>query len=918
MAVALGFIEPVAEVGVRESPLFVPVVEGRIGGDGGASRGVGWADFDSDGDPDLVVSNTNGQWNAFYRKAPESFRKESDPGASPGGAVAAAAGNAEGVAWVDIDGDGDLDLHIVTRGEEPDLLFDNRGEEGLVRLIEGHLLSPAGRSMACWADLDGDGWLDVFLVGSGEDQRNALFRNHGAWRFEEAPLPPEAVGTGAARACSWGDPDDDGLPDLYVANAREPNVLLRNRGAFRLESDLDAGHAVEHVGYSYGVSWADFDGDGHQDLFVANFDVENALYRNDGTGRLERVTEGAIATEEGGASKGHAWGDYDLDGRLDLFVANGTYRPDMRNFLYLNREDEGFERIWAGEFAAHADTSAGAAWADIDGDGDLDLFVANWGSGDQVNRLYRNTASETTGRAWIGFRLRAEGPNTQAWGARLRARAVIRGEPRWMSRWNVPTTGYASQNQLLVHFGLGDAERVDSLVVQWPSGRKEVHTDLEARRYWTLVEGGRPSEPPRSVAQQVTSDETVASVASDIHALVLPQAEAELVSGVILVAQGEQILFERAYGFANWELRTSATPSTRFGIASITKPMTELVVQSLARAGRLDLEAPVETYLPGFPRGPEGGAPTVRHLLTHRAGVPHRVTDAAEETQGLSPAAIVERVEATGLLFEPGSRRLYSSAGFTCLARVIEVVEDKPFDAVLAERVFRPAGMTSATGETGQRLLPRRAMPYRLGADDGRLVVKNAPYKDLRFLTGAGSVYATPRDLLRLVRAVESGAFGSEAAERAFSGDPTAWRGWTGRTNGYEAFLDVLPAEGLVFVFLNNLQSAANWQLRDRIRNLLVGQPAAAVPLPPPVAEPFEDPEALVGSYGPAEIRLEDGALFRGDNEFYPVDGQRYYIPASGTVMRFRRDSAGTADAIVTIGGDGEERILPRSEEAGQ
>lgn len=481
------------------SPLFVPVTEGRIGGDGGASRGVGWADFDSDGDPDLVVSNTNRQWNAFYVNAPEGFRKESDPNVSPFGAVAASAANAEGVAWVDVDGDGDLDLHVVTRGREPDLLFDNRREEGLIRVTDGPLVRAASGSMGCWADVDGDGWLDVFLAGYGDGARNVLFRNLGDWRFEEIELPPEAVGAGTARACSWGDPDDDGLPDLYVANAREPNVLLRNGGAFRLEPDTGAGHVVEHVGYSYGLSWADFDGDGHQDLFVANFDVENALYRNDGTGRLVRVAEGGIATQEGGASKGHAWGDYDLDGRLDLFVANGTYGPDMRNFLYLNQGNGRFERVETGNFAVHADTSAGAAWADMDADGDLDLFVANWGSADQVNRLYRNTTSETTGRSWIGLRLRAEGPNTHAWGAKVRAKAVIREETRWMTRWNVPTTGYASQNQLLVHFGLDDAERVDSLVVRWPSGREGLHTDLEARRYWTLREGaaGTASKPSR-------------------------------------------------------------------------------------------------------------------------------------------------------------------------------------------------------------------------------------------------------------------------------------------------------------------------------------------------------------------------------------------------------------------------------------
>lgn len=216
-------------------------------------------------------------------------------------------------------------------------------------------------------------------------------------------------------------------------------------------------------------------------------------------------------------------------------------------------------------------------------------------------------------------------------------------------------------------------------------------------------------------------------------------------------------------------------------------------------------------------------------------------------------------MRARGPLFEPGTRREYSNAGFTVLARVVEVVEDRPFGAVLAERVFPSAGMASALDETGQRLMPRRAMQYRLGADDERLVVKRAPYENLRFLTGAGSVHARARDLLRFVRAIRAGTFGDDLAEDALRGD------------------------------------------------------AAAVPLPPPVVEPGEVPTTLVGTYGPAEITLVDGRLFRGDNEFYPIEGRRYYIAASGTVIRFRRDSAGAVDAVVSIGGGGRASILPRS-----
>lgn len=417
------------------------------------------------------------------------------------------------------------------------------------------------------------------------------------------------------------------------------------------------------------------------------------------------------------------------------------------------------------------------------------------------------------------------------------------------------------------------------------------------------------SLPP---AQGASGDEALATAAPRIEALVEPQAEAGLFSGVILVARGDQILFRRGYGYASWELRVPNSPSTRFGIASITKPMTGALVELLAKEGRIELTSAVEKYLPGFPKGPNGGAPTVENLLFHRAGVPHRVTSALDETGALVPSDIVRRVEAAGLLFEPGSRRLYSSAGYTCLARIVEIVEGKPYEQVLRERIFEPAKMTSATSETGHSLMVNRALPHRLGAMGRKIVVKTAPYKDLRFLTGAGSVFAAADDLLRFARAVQSGEFGGEAPQEDDSAKRT-WTSWSGRTNGYESWVDILPAEDLTLVLLSNLQSAANWQAREQIKNILDGKPAVPIPLPPAVAARFEDPASLVGTYGAAAITFVDGELFRGDNEFYPIDQERYYIPASGSIMRFRRTAGGAVDAIVAIGSEGQERILAKS-----
>jgi CubicO group peptidase (beta-lactamase class C family) len=407
---------------------------------------------------------------------------------------------------------------------------------------------------------------------------------------------------------------------------------------------------------------------------------------------------------------------------------------------------------------------------------------------------------------------------------------------------------------------------------------------------------------------------TEKELAGEVDALVQPEADAGLLSGTLLIAQGDRILLQRTYGFANWELRAPVTTSTRFAIASITKVMTAALAEKLAKEGRLDLDAPVRRYIPGFPDGPKGGAPTIRQLLDHKAGVPWRVTKPIDETQRLLPADIVERIKKVGLLFEPGTEELYSSAGYTALARVIEVIEEKPFATILTEQVFKPAGMTGATDETSQQLMPARVMPYRFSNDGAKLVVASNPYKDLSFLTGAGSVYATAEDLFHFAAAMRAGALGKTAQEQVTAADGS-WQGFYGRNNS-EASLDVLPAEGITLVMLTNLQSAVTWQLRAQLKNLLQRKPTTAIQRVGPVRPRFEPASSFVGKYGKpsdaVEISEVDGKLYRDDNEFYPVDGDRYCIPASGTVFRFRRTASGTVDAMMTVRGGGPETVLLR------
>ena len=217
----------------------------------------------------------------------------------------------------------------------------------------------------------------------------------------------------------------------------------------------------------------------------------------------------------------------------------------------------------------------------------------------------------------------------------------------------------------------------------------------------------------------------------EIDNLIGPHADEELFSGAVLVASGDEIIYEGFYGYANWEHRLPNDSSTRFAVGSISKSFTAHIANALVESGDLDIGAPVERFLPQFPRGPGGDVATIEHLLQHRSGVPHRVTTPVEESQYLSTSDIVERIYEVGLGFDPGRERLYSSAGYTALAAVLETASGQAYADLLQRYVFGPAGMKSAMAETDGRLMPGRALSYRLGVVEGELAVKSSPSRNL-------------------------------------------------------------------------------------------------------------------------------------------------------------------------------------------
>ncbi len=452
--------------------------------------------------------------------------------------LAMAGAAARGVAIVDADEDGDLDVYVSVHGGANALLIN---EGGLAFTSGGHaLLRGVGAGMsAVWADVTGDGHRDVYLVRDG--QANLLLRADGAGGYLDATFGP-AGDTGPGTSVAAADYDRDGLLDLYVVNGGTANVLLRGVAdmgvAWFMMNQMGI---IADTGNGAGAAWGDYDNDGDQDLYLTNRFTANRLFQNGGTlGWYNATGTGVLADTGNGA--GAAWGDYDNDGDLDLYVANdgqadllirndrGTWAlivgsalgdvghgrgvawGDLDNDgdldLYLARHDEPdltlrndgggvFTRIPVG-VATAAGVAEGVALGDLDGDGDLDVYIANDGgpSGLLLNEM-------AGGNHWLHLDLTASGANTSAVGARVWLTA---GGVRQMREVNAGS-GYLSQDSPTVEFGLGGAAIADTVHIRWPDGQQQVVTGLAADRRLNVRQGVPVVAPPQAAALRLRLDE---------------------------------------------------------------------------------------------------------------------------------------------------------------------------------------------------------------------------------------------------------------------------------------------------------------------------------------------------------------------------------------------------------------------------
>ena len=495
------------------------------------SGGGGFFDYDDDGDLDIYLLNgaplpgydgPRPLTNVLYRNEEGRFVDVTveagllEPSYSMGSAAA------------DYDNDGDLDLYITSFG--PNHLYRNEGDGTFREVTEAAGVGDAGLgTSAAFSDIEGDGDLDLYVANyieysldkpvycgnrnlgirtychpdNYEGAPDVLYRNEGDGTLSDISVEAGvSLKEGKGLGVIFTDYDEDGDADIYVTNDSVMNYFFRNLGGGRFEETaLTLGVGFDEEGRaegSMGVDAGDYDGDGKLDLFVTNFESEsNTLYRNLGDGTYADTTyaSGLALPSLPWVGFGTSFFDPDNDSDQDIFVANGHIMDHpslLSDATSYPQPKQIYENVggryadvsrFVGEPFGREQVGRGAAFGDWDDDGDPDLLVMN---NNDVPNLLRNETEN--GNHWTLLRLTGRASNRDGIGA------VVRVEASGRKQLDELRCGYSylSMNDLRLHFGLGDAGRIDRLEIRWPSGLNQVFSNLPVDRLMHLREGGEP------------------------------------------------------------------------------------------------------------------------------------------------------------------------------------------------------------------------------------------------------------------------------------------------------------------------------------------------------------------------------------------------------------------------------------------
>ena len=491
--------------------------------------GAAFFDYDADGDPDLYLVNGAPLPGYHTSEIPtNSLYENNGDGTFTDVTLKANVGDTgygHGCAVGDYDNNGYLDIYVTNYGKNR--LYRNNGDGTFTDVTEkAGVVEPRWSTSCAFADYDRDGNIDLYVVNyleynidenpwcgikekgiraycepdNFQAQADTLYRNNGDGTFTDVTKSAGIYNdTGKGLGVVWGDYNNDGNPDVYVANDSTENFLYTNLGNGKFsEVGFMIGVALSENGEAengMGTAFGDWDNNGWLDLTVTNYaDQTNTFYQNDGDGFFTdatSITKTALVTYPylGWAT---AFVDFDNDGYGDVFVANGHLQDNLkelglegtyaqRNLLFQNKQNGTFTEVSQslGPGFRFEDVSRGATFADYDLDGDIDIFVTN---SNTPPRLLRNDGGNKNN--WLQIKMKATRSSSDAVGTRVKITTGDLSQIREVQSGD----GYLSQRALKLHFGIGKHNKVDKIEVLWVSGSTQIVQQVPANQVLSLQE----------------------------------------------------------------------------------------------------------------------------------------------------------------------------------------------------------------------------------------------------------------------------------------------------------------------------------------------------------------------------------------------------------------------------------------------
>lgn len=452
---------------------FTKIESGTLVESGRKTYSSSWGDYNNDGYDDIVIVDSDVLHTTLFKNNTDgTFTADTT------NIIFTTIGPSIASLWGDYNNDGNLDLFICNTANQggelsKNFLYRNDGDGIFTRILEGDIVNDTTWSLgASWADYDNDGYLDLYVANFMEP--NNLYHNNGDGSFTKITEGEIVTDNFHTYAAAWSDYNNDGFMDLFVVNyfyalPEENDCFYENNGdgTFTKKDLL----ITQDGAASQGASWGDFNNDGFMDLFVTVNNLasvkHNLLYENDGNGNF--TLHSSAPSTDSGNSFGSAWLDFNNDGLLDLTVSNNGSTANRLNFLYLNNGDDTFTNQSTDDVTLTPMRDFCSTVADYNHDGYPDIFTPSF-SLTIVHGLYQNNGGSNN---YISLRLEGVTSNKSAIGARISCYAGGMVQTREVSS----NSGQYCGSSIMQIFGLGGITTVDSIAIQWPSGIYQVLTN---------------------------------------------------------------------------------------------------------------------------------------------------------------------------------------------------------------------------------------------------------------------------------------------------------------------------------------------------------------------------------------------------------------------------------------------------------